>query len=284
MSPAVIGSALVQGFALVLVATGFTIVYRATGVLNFATGEQLVLGGYAGYLLYDDEHVPFVAVVVLVIVIGALGGALVDRVVLGPVAGASVLTKVIVLLALSQALDAAYLEIFGSQPTNSIPYASTHAIVPGLNLSALDLIVIGTSAASLVALYLFLYATSLGMRMRATASNRAGATLVGINPRFISTISWVVGGALTALAGCLILPKYVLDPTAGTTFTFSAFAAVTLGGFGSVIGAAVGGLLISLVDAVVGSVFASGYEPLVALITMLVVLAVAPTGIIGERR
>ena len=119
LSPAVIGLGAGPGIALVLVATGFTIVYRATGVLNFATGEQLVLGG-CRYLLYDDEHVPFVAVVVLVIVIGALGGALVDRVVLGPVARASVLTKVIVLLALSQALDAAYLEIFGSQPTNSI--------------------------------------------------------------------------------------------------------------------------------------------------------------------
>jgi branched-chain amino acid transport system permease protein len=284
MSAAVLGSALVQGFALVLVATGFTVVYRATGVLNFATGQQLVLGGYLGWLLFDEEHLPFVITVILVVIIGAAVGAVIDRLILGPVAKASILTQVIVLLALSQALDAAYLEIFGPQPTNSLPYASTRAIVPGLNLSALDLIVIGASAASLIALYIFLYATSLGMRMRATASNRAGASLVGINPRAISTISWVIGGALTTLAGCLILPKYVLTPTAGTTFTFSAFAAVTLGGFGSILGAAVGGLLVSLVDAVVGAEFASGYEPLVALITMLVVLALLPTGIIGERR
>ena len=284
MSPAIIGSALVQGFALILVATGFTVVYRATGVLNFATGEQLVLGGYAGYLLYDDGHVPFVLTVLLVILIGAFAGAIIDRVILGAVPRASVLTQVIVLLALSQGLDAAYLEVFGPEPTNSVPYASTRAIVPGLNLSTLDLIVIGTSAVSLLALYLFLYTTSMGMWMRATASNRAGAGLVGINPRLISTVSWVIGGALTALAGCMILPKYVLTPTAGTTFTFSAFAAVTLGGFGSVIGAAVGSLLISLVDAVVGAELASGYEPLVALVTMLVVLALLPTGIIGERR
>jgi branched-chain amino acid transport system permease protein len=284
LSPAVIGSALVQGFALILVATGFTVVYRATGVLNFATGEQLVLGGYAGYLLYDDAHVPFVLTVLLVILIGAFAGAIIDRIILGAVPRASVLTQVIVLLALSQALDAAYLEVFGPEPTNSVPYASTRAIVPGLNLSTLDLIVIGTSAVSLLALYLFLYTTSMGMWMRATASNRAGAGLVGINPRLISTVSWVIGGALTALAGCMILPKYVLTPTAGTTFTFSAFAAVTLGGFGSVIGAAVGSLLISLVDAVVGAELASGYEPLVALVTMLVVLALLPTGIIGERR
>jgi branched-chain amino acid transport system permease protein len=284
LSPAIIGSALVQGFALILVATGFTVVYRATGVLNFATGEQLVLGGYAGYLLYDDAHVPFVVTVLLVILIGAFAGAVIDRIVLGAVTRASVLTQVIVLLALSQALDAAYLEVFGPEPTNSVPYASTRAIVPGLNLSTLDLIVIGTSAVSLLALYLFLYTTSMGMWMRATASNRAGAGLVGINPRLISTVSWVIGGALTALAGCMILPKYVLTPTAGTTFTFSAFAAVTLGGFGSVIGAAVGSLLISLVDAVVGAELASGYEPLVALVTMLVVLALLPTGIIGERR
>jgi branched-chain amino acid transport system permease protein len=284
LSPAIIGSALVQGFALILVATGFTVVYRATGVLNFATGEQLVLGGYAGYLLYDDAHVPFVVTVLLVIGIGAFAGAVIDRVVLGAMTRASVLTQVIVLLALSQALDAAYLEVFGPEPTNSVPYASTRAIVPGLDLSTLDLIVIGTSAVSLLALYLFLYTTSMGMWMRATASNRAGAGLVGINPRLISTVSWVIGGALTALAGCMILPKYVLTPTAGTTFTFSAFAAVTLGGFGSVIGAAVGSLLISLVDAVVGAELASGYEPLVALVTMLVVLALLPTGIIGERR
>jgi branched-chain amino acid transport system permease protein len=284
LSPAVIGSALVQGFALVLIATGFTVVYRATGVLNFATGQQLVLGGYLGYVLFDQHHVPFVLTAILVVAAGAAGGVVVDRVVLGPFSGATILTQVIVLLALSQALDAAYLEIFGPEPTNSEPYASTSALVPGLNLSALDLIVIGASAACLIALYVFLYGTTLGMRMRATASNKAGASLVGINPRAISTISWIVGGGLTALAGCLILPKYVLTPTAGTTFTFSAFAAVTLGGFGSIAGAAVGGLLVSLVDAVVGAELASGYEPLVALITMLVVLAVKPTGIVGERR
>lgn len=284
MSVAVIGSALVQGFALILVATGFTVVYRATGVLNFATGEQLVLGGYVAYVLYDQQHLPFALTVILVILIGAAFGVVVDRLILGPVARASILTQVIVLLALSQALDAAYLEIFGSEPINSKAYASTRAIVPSLNLSALDLIVIGASVASLVLLYTFLYATPLGMRMRATASNAAGASLVGINPRSMSAVSWAVGGALTALAGCLILPKYVLTPDAGTTFTFNAFAAVTLGGFGSIIGAAVGGLLVAVVDAIVGAEIASGYEPLVALVIMLMVLAVLPTGIIGERR
>ena len=100
----------------------------------------------------------------------------------------------------------------------------------------------------------------------------------------MSAVSRAVGGALTALAGCLILPKYVLTPDAGTTFTFNAFAAVTLGGFGSIIGAAVGGLLVAVVDAIVGAEIASGYEPLVALVIMLMVLAVLPTGIIGERR
>lgn len=283
MSLAVLGSGIVQGLAIALVAAGFTIIYNATKVVNFANGQLMVLGGYVGWFLYSSHQMPFLVAVVGAIASGMLLGIFSDRLVIGPLRNATLLTQVIALLALTRVLDALYIQIFGAEAKSFPPYAQTLALVPGFNWSQMDLIIMATCIVVAGLLFLFLYKTNLGTYIRATADNPVGASLVGINPRTIALAAWGIGGGLAALSGVLLIPKYLLTPSIGPNLTFDAFAAVIIGGFGSLSGAIVGALAIGVGEALVAGYFAAGYEPLVSLAVMLAVLTIRPTGLIGER-
>lgn len=283
MSWAVIGSGLVQGFAIALVAVSFTVIYNATRVVNFANGQLMVLGAYIGWLVYARAGLPFALAVPAALAGGVLLGIFADRVVIGPLRGATLLTQVIALLALAEVVEGSYLQVFGAERISFPPYAGMVAQVPGLNWSATDLVIMVTCALLILGLVLYLYRTDAGAIIRATADNPVGASLVGINPRRVALVAWGIGGALAALSGVLLVPKFILAPDIGPQLTFAAFAAVVLGGFGSLTGAVVGGLFIGLADALIAGMFAAGYEPLVSLVAMLLVLTIRPTGLVGER-
>jgi len=283
MSLAVLGSGIIQGLAIALVAAGFTIIYNATKVVNFANGQLMVLGGYVGWFLYSSHRLPFLVAAVGAIVSGVLLGIFSDRIVIGPLRNATLLTQVIALLALTRVLDALYIQIFGAEAKSFPPYAQTLALVPGFNWSQMDLIIMATCIIVAGLLFLFLYRTKLGTYMRATADNPVGASLVGINPRTIALAAWSIGGGLAALSGVLLIPKYLLTPNIGPNLTFDAFAAVIIGGFGSLSGAIVGALAVGVGEALVAGYFAAGYEPLVSLAVMLAVLTIRPTGLVGGR-
>jgi branched-chain amino acid transport system permease protein len=117
--------------------------------------------------------------------------------------------------------------------------------------------------------------------MRMVASNRTGALAVGVNPARTSGVAWALGGGLAALSGALIFPTYLLIPTLGQQYTFDSFAAVVLGGFGSLPGAVVGGLAIGVVQAVVADTLGAQYGAFVSLSVMLMVLLVRPSGLLG---
>jgi branched-chain amino acid transport system permease protein len=154
--------------------------------------------------------------------------------------------------------------------------------VPGVNWSATDLVIIGSSLGALAVLAALLYATDIGARMRANADNRDGAGLVGINPKNVARLAWGIGGALAALSGAVLAPKFLLSIDAGSTFTFNAFAAVTIGSVGSVAGAIGGGLFVGLAEALVAAQWNAGYESLVSLGIMFVVLTIRPTGLLSR--
>lgn len=283
MNLAVLGSGVVQGFAIALVAVGFTVIYSATGVVNFANGQLMVLGGYVGWWALVAVKLPLPLVIVAAVLSGAALGILSDLIVIGPLRSSSLLVQVIALLALTYVLNAAYVAVFGAEAKTFPPYAPTTALVPGLNWSAMDLVIMASCTLIVGLLLAFLYLTDAGTSMRATADNRIGASIVGINPRRVARLAWGLGGGIAALSGVLIMPKLVLTVTTGPSLTFVAFAAVVLGGFGSLTGAVVGALLVGIANALVDGLFAAGYEPLVSLAVMLVVLTLRPSGLIGER-
>lgn len=273
----------VAGIAFGLVAFGFTIIYRATRVINFAHGELLAVGSYLAFILYVQEHQPLALVIVSVVLAGAVLGMAIDRIVIGPLRQATLLVQVIALLGLARVLQGALREIFGAQSLNFPAYASRRPIQETLAVTPLDLSIVGTSLACLALLWLFLYRTSYGSAMRATAQNPTGARLMGINPSNIALMAWGMGGGLAALTGLLLAPNLPISPSMGLTVVLTAFAAVVVGGFGSLLGAVVGGVVIGVSNILVAQYLSAGYEPFVVLALLVLVLTIRPTGIFGEQ-
>lgn len=282
MSLIVIGGGIVDGFILALVALGFTVIYKATRVINFANGQMMVLGAYVSWYGTTRLGLPFVVCLVAGVGSGVAVGAVADRIFMAPVRRASLFTQVMVLFALASIMDGTLVQVFGATTQNVAAYAPTNTIVPGFGWSWLDLIIMGTVTVVTVLLLLFFYTSDRGLDIRAAADNRAGAALVGINANTVALQAWMLGAGLTALAGVLVIPKLTLDVSVGDSITFLAFAAVVLGGLGSIWGAIVGGLVISIAQVVVASYFTAGYEPLVSLVVMLGVLTIKPTGLAGD--
>ncbi|MEW2507517.1 branched-chain amino acid ABC transporter permease [Amycolatopsis sp. NPDC047767] len=282
VTTATFGTGIVNGFALALVSLGFTLVYRATGVVNFANGSQMVLGGYVAWEL-GSHGFPAWVVMLGAVAAGVASGVVVDQIALRPLRGASLLAQIIVLIAVTEVAGGLFLSSFGAEAKTMTPYAGRSPIVPGLGWSASDLVLMAVSFVLVAGLTLVLRGTSAGLRMRLVASNRLGATVVGVNPARVSTLAWCVGGGLAALSGALIFPTYLLSPDLGQQYTFDSFAAVVLGGFGSLPGAAVGGVLIGVVQSVVSGAIGASYSAFVSLGVMLVILLTRPTGLFGAR-
>lgn len=278
-----LGSGVVNGVALALVSLGFTLVYRATRVVNFANGVQMVLGGYVAWRLSTAAALPVWLGILLAVVAGAASGLIVDRIALRPLRNATLVSQVIVLLAVTQVASALFLAFFGPEAKTMKPYAGRSPIVPGLNWTQMDIVMMVVSLVLVAVLTLVLRRTSVGLRMRMVADNQEGAVVSGVDPGRLSTLAWCVGGALAALSGALIFPTFLLSPGLGQQYTFDSFAAVVLGGFGSLPGAVVGGLLIGVVQSLIASAVGATYGAFVSLGVMVVVLLARPSGLLGAR-
>ena len=281
VSGASIGAGIVTGASLGLVAVGFTVVYRGTKVINFASGAQMLLGGYIGWELSTRSHLPYLLTAVIVVLAGGLSGLIAEWVGVAVVRQSSQLVQVINLFAVSEAASALYLTLFGPATESMRGYAGAGPIIGGVSWSAMDLILLGVTLAVVFGLAAFLRFTRFGLAMRCIASNPSGAVTVGLNPRLLSGAAWFVGGAITALSGLLIFPTELLDPSLGQTYLFDAFAAVALGGLGSLPGGLLGGLILGVAQAVVGSTLGGNYTDFVSVCVLGAVILVRPRGLLG---
>lgn len=275
-----LGSGVVVGLVIAMAAVSFTVIYNATGVVNYANGQFIILGGYLSWTFEVTLGLPFLVAVPLILVASAALGVLLDWIVIGPLRDSTLLIQVTALVAASSVLNGIFQKTFNSEPRNLPPYLGNDAIVPGLNWSATDIAMMIVTLVLIGLVVAFLYGTRAGSYARATAENRLAAGLVGINPRRVATIAWAAGGAIAALAGVLLLPKQLLVPGSGLSLTLLAFGAVVLGGFGNLIGAIIGGLLIGLANSFVAETLGGGWDSLVVLVLMLVILTVWPTGLL----
>jgi branched-chain amino acid transport system permease protein len=272
----------VSGLVIAMAAVSFTVIFNATGVVNYANGQFILLGGYLSWTFEVTVGLPFLAAVPLILVISAALGVLVDWFVIGPLRDSTLLVQVTALVALTSVLNGVFQKTFSSEPRNLPNYLGNKAIVPGVNWSATDIAIMVVTVMLILLIVAFLYGTRAGSYARATADNRLAAGLVGIDPRRVATAAWAAGGAVAALAGVLLLPKQLLVPGSGLSLTLLAFGAVVLGGFGSLPGAIVGGLIIGLADAAVAQTLGGGWDSLVVLVLMLVILTARPTGLLQK--
>lgn len=268
-----------------LVALGFTLVFRVSGVVNLSQGAFVVLGALTLYSFEVRLHWPlpvaFVASMVLVAAVGAGLEALVVRPAIArlPTSGLLILTAGLLTI-----FEGASLLIWGSQPY-AIPSFSGEQplLVLGLRLPTQDVWIAAAELIIVCGIWLTLTKTTLGKALRATAENRDAASLMGIDVARMSLLSFAAGAAIGAVGGMVLGPVTSLQFDSGGYFTNTGFIAVALGGMGSFVGAVLGGLGLGVIQQAAAGYISSLFANSLAFVALLAVLLLRPSGLFGRE-
>lgn len=276
-------SGLTVGSVYAIVAIGFNLIYSATGILNFAQGEFVMLGGMLAITLLHFLPLPM-AVVTAILVVG-LGGALLEIVLFRRLRSQALLPMIIITIGLSIVIQEAALHVW-DEKVRSLPYFTGNEVssvkILGAALSPQVFWVLGAVALAVVGLQLFYKRTLCGRAMRACSSNAEAAVLVGINTGHMRTLAFALSGALGAVAGCVISPISMTHYEMGPGLAIKGFAAAILGGLGNPMAAVLGGLIVGLLEAFSVSLLPSAFKDVSAFGILLLVLFVRPHGLLGK--
>jgi branched-chain amino acid transport system permease protein len=274
-------SGLATGCVYALIALGFVLIFKATDVVNFAQGEFVMASGFMSYTLLIGLGLPYGLVLVATIVLSGLMGVVLERVVVRPIMDAPIFSIVIATIGASIVLRSSAGIVYGYDVLPLPTIFSKDPIRLGVvQFTAMDIGVIGSSLVIMLALYLFFKLTKTGMAMRATAQSQTAARLMGVSIKRIFSLTWAISAAIGGVAGVLIAPIIYLDPNLGF-IGVKAFAGAILGGFGSIPGAIVGGMLLGIIENLSGYFFNAGIKQVSTYILLILVLVVRPAGLFG---
>jgi branched-chain amino acid transport system permease protein len=285
---------IINGLALgaiyALIALGYTMVYGVLRFINFAHSEVFMVGAFAGY--YLARFVPHATIGGgLLVLLGAMAlcallGVIIEKLAYRPLRGRSTLTVLITAIGVSLFLQNAGQRVFGANP-KSFPtlFPLRYFQLGGLVLSSSQVIVFLVTLVLLFALRYIVMKTRVGTAMRALSFNPTAASLVGINNDFIISFTFALGSALAAAGGILYALNYPsIDPLMGTLPGLKAFVAAVLGGIGNIAGAAMGGVVLGLVETLVVALGGSTYRDAVAFGVLILILLFRPNGLLGQQR
>lgn len=275
-----IGVGLIYG----LVGIGFCVIYNASGIVNFAQGVFVMLGGMVCHAAMTRLGLPLIAAAAITVPIVALVGMLIDALVVRPMWNRNATLFAIILATLSAQIMIERLTILtlGDQPRTLPEFTAGGPIkIAGIAIGYQLFWILGCGTLMVAALWLFFSRTTTGQALRACAQNREAAALLGIPVRMMLMVSFALSAALGAIAGILVTPTQVTAFNVGTPFGINGFIAAIIGGFGNAGGALVGGLVLGIAQAVAIVVFGAGYKNVAALSLLLLVLLVFPGGLFG---
>jgi len=270
-----------NGSIYALVALGFTIVFAATGAINFAQGEFFMLGGMLG-VLFSGLGLPLpLAAVAAIAATAAIGGAF-ELLAVRPIAGGDPLLIIMVTIGGAVVLRQLALHLFGPDERALAPFTQGASIkVLGAAIERQTVWIWALTAVAVVALALLYRRTTFGRAMRATSIRRDAARLVGINASAMVTASFALAAALGALGGLVVAPLTQTSFNVGTGIGVKGFAAAILGGLGDPVAAVGGGLILGLLESLTAGYLDATYKDAVAVVVLLVVLFVRPQGLLG---
>ncbi len=276
-------SGVTLGATYALAALGFSMIYNASGVINFAQGEFIMIGGMAAsFLVAAGVPLPL-ACLVAVAIAGVIGG-LVERLAIAPARDADVASIVIITIGVSMILRG-MTEILLGKSAHALPAFSGDAPIEVLGATFLpqSVWVLAVGGLIVVGLRLFFGLTRIGKGVLATAHDRLAARLVGIDVRRVMTLSFALSAATGAVGGVLVTPTSTVSFDTGVMLGLKGFVAATLGGLGSGAGAVLGGLSLGLIEAMTAGYISSSYKDAVPFILIFVVLVLRPQGLLGAK-
>jgi branched-chain amino acid transport system permease protein len=276
-----LASGLVTGCIYGLIAVGYTAVYNVTGVVNFAQGDASMLGALSTVGLVG-LGVPLPIAVLLAVLFVGIVFVIVERTAVRP-AGSSVIRGIIITIGVGVALQGLAVIVWGTD-AQPLPAFSGEAPISlgGVTVPSQAFWIIGTTCALMVALYLFYTKTYLGKAYRACAMDPFAAGLMGIPSGTMRGVGFLLSGTVGAIAGIIIAPIALMQYDSGIFLGIKGFVACIIGGFGNPIGAALGGLVLGLLEAFATGYVSSGLKNAIAFIVLLVFLFVRPGGLLGE--
>jgi branched-chain amino acid transport system permease protein len=270
-----------------IIALALVLIYRSTGIVNFAQGEMAMFMTFVAWSLWQWNGNFWLAFLLTLIIAGVFG-ALIEMIVLRPVESGPVLNPIIITLGLYMVIDSIALRIWQGQPKafpspsqfKGAPLTVGPAVISRTNIGVFCMAVV-----IMLLIYFFFNYTRLGLAMRATAQNRVAGSLVGIRVGRMLALGWALSAMVGAVAGMLLAPTLFLSPSMMAGVLLFAFAAAVLGGLDSAVGAIVGGLTIGVVQNMAGTYIPNGssIDITVAFIVIIAVLLVRPHGIFGRK-
>ncbi|RLB03199.1 MAG: branched-chain amino acid ABC transporter permease [Deltaproteobacteria bacterium] len=281
--PQFIVSGITSGSIYALIALGFCIIHNATGIVNFAQGEFVMLGGLTIISLNQTFHVPLVVAFPLTILFVMGIGALLE---FGPIRHSKskdILILVMITIGASIFIRGFSPMIWGKMARTLPPFSGdTPILVLNAAIMPQTLWILGISFVVLLCLHLFFLKTPTGRAMRAVADNRMGAALTGINVDKIVLLSFVFAAALGATAGVIITPITATSYDSGVMLGLKGFSGAVLGGYGNFAGAILGGLLLGVLESLEAGFISSEYKHAIAFLILLLVLFWKPSGLLGK--
>jgi branched-chain amino acid transport system permease protein len=281
--PAVLNG-LMTGAVYALIALGLTLIYGVLHIINFAHGALLTAAMFAAFFAYRLLGLdPYLAAVILTPLFFLLGYCL-QRFIIGPAAHGEDRNILLVTLGLAVVIENALLYAFRADTrTINLPYAFNVMEVGTAFLAIPRVIAFGVVIVVALGLWLIMQWTDTGKAIRAVAKERLGAELSGIDVAHIYAVTFGLGTACLAIAACLLMPTYYVNPSAGNAFVLVAFTIVVLGGMGSVVGALIGGLFVGVVESLSGLYLGESLGQIGIFVMFILVLLFRPSGLFGER-
>jgi branched-chain amino acid transport system permease protein len=269
-----------------LIGIGFCVIYNASGIVNFAQGAFVMLGGMLTHALLTKGGLPYPVAAVVAILAVALLGIVVERLVVRPLwhRNATMFVMILATLAVQIVVERSTLIVAGDQPKTLPNFTEGEPFrVFGVAISRQLLWIAFTSLALVGALAAFFSRTRTGKAMRACAINREAAALQGIPVERMLAYAFALSAGLGAIAGILITPTQYTAFNVGVPFAISGFIAAIVGGFGNAAGAFAGGIMLGVAQAVAIVLFGAGFKNVAALSILLVFLFLRPSGLFGAK-
>lgn len=275
-------SGLAVGATYALIALGISLVYSASSIANLSQGQLVVLGGLTAALL-AKLGLPLPAVFLLTVLAVTALAIILERLVIYPISEAPVVTLIIITIGLAIALEGSAELIWGKDSYSFPPFSGEEPLnLLGVTIVPQTLWVIGIGLAVASGLGLFLNRTMMGRALRATAANNLAARLVGIDTRKAILASFAISAGVGAISGLVITPMTLMEYNRGFVLVLKGFAAVALGGLGSLAGAILGGFAIGVAEALGAGLVSSAYKDLFALAILLLIIFIRPAGLLGS--
>jgi len=275
---------LTVGSIYALVAIGFNIIYNVTEIINFAQGEFVMLGGLfmVFFATVLDMPLPLAFLVTVTVVMAT--GIMMERFAIFPAKNASVLTMIIITIACSILLKGAAMYGWGKDPFTLPPFTDRKPLVfMGAAVFPQSIWVVVTTLVVVLSLTMFFKRTRFGKAMIASSDNRDAAQLMGIDVKTMVMVSFGLSAAVGAVAGMVITPISLMEYDRGALLGLKGFGAAVLGGLGHFYGAVVAGFIVGLIESFCAGLISSGYKDAAALLVLLLVLFLKPSGLFGSK-